>query len=173
MFEARRVPETRRRILAFLTDEGVRGLFFLPALMRPSQLELWLLCWLLSLAFRALCLQFVGATPGKQIFSLQVVSLRGPGQEALSWGQSLIRPLADDLSVFFGLLPRSVAILRLDRRHLSDVWAETKVIQIPERVSAPRRHFVFWVVFLIFELPSFGFSAFEIVERISPLFWGR
>jgi hypothetical protein len=75
--------------------------------------------------------------------------------------QSFLRVLADGLSLFFGLAPRALALLRLDRTHVSDWVAETRVVQLAPQTMLMRRH---WAVALIVVWISF-FSQFSRVYQ--------
>jgi len=158
---------TWRRVIAYWIDSFITGLCLLP---------FWIQVWggmffdqkvavdwqwlavglLLSLFYKWSFLYFLGATVGKLMMGLRVVSTSGTGEE-LGLFQSFLRVLADGLSFFFGLAPRALALLRLDRTHVSDWVAETRVVQIvPQTALISRR----WVAALIIIWISF-FSQFS------------
>ncbi len=115
----------------------------------------------LSLGFQACCLKWVGATPGKLMMGLRIVSRTGASE--LSWMQAFLRPLADALSLFFGLGPRALMFLRFDRTHISDWVAETQVRQFHARTHPPRRRWLLGLgLFLFLSGQSFHQSYQQI-----------
>lgn len=127
-----------RRFCAFIVDQILISLFFIP--VGEHGIRAWVTGedlfvpwhWIVisavaSLAFRTCFLYFLSATPGKFFLGLRVVSY--PDCNSLSFLQSLLRALADSLSLFFGYAPRTLALMRFDRRQVSDWIAETWVTQ--------------------------------------------
>lgn len=158
------VAETGRRLWAFLTDEAFRALFFLPFVFSKHQFSFLAASWFLYWSFRSANLFYFHSSPGKYLMSLKVRSLTS---SHLSLGSSLIRPLTDDLSVFFGFLPRLWLLIRFDRRHLSDFLAETQVVQAKNRAQFPHRRWglFFFLVFVC--APSAGLEALELLSQFS------
>jgi uncharacterized RDD family membrane protein YckC len=161
---------TWRRVLAYGIDSIIMGLCFLPFWMQVWGSMLldhevsvgwqWLgVVLLLQLFYKWLFLYFLGGTLGKLFLGLRVVSRTG--DENLGLMQSFLRVLADGLSLFFGLAPRALALLRLDRTHVSDWVAETRVVQLAPQTMLMRRH---WAVALIVVWISF-FSQFSRVYQ--------
>lgn len=109
----------------------------------------WLIAGLLlQLFYKWMFLYFVGATPGKLVMGLRVVPADAPESE-LGLLQSFLRVFADGLSLFFGLAPRALALVRLDRTHVSDWVAETRVVQLAPQPLLMKRHWVFAIAVLL------------------------
>lgn len=97
---------------------------------------------------------FVGATPGKMLMGLRLVSRyqgyamnpttaeMDSGSPELTLVQVLLRVLADSLSIFVGDSLKALIFFRLDRTHVSDWIAETRVVQTIPRNHPPRRRWI-------------------------------
>ena len=112
---------------------------------------------------------FFGATPGKMILGLKIVSKnqQSSGDPAgLGLFQSFLRVLADQLSIFFGHGLRFLVLMRLDRTHVSDWVAETQVVQTVPRKDAVKRH-LFWALLLCCWFSSIGFM--KIYSQVQSL----
>lgn len=153
------VPSTWRRLAAQSVDGVILGAFSLPIAVRGIQTYLatgifevewkWLVVsFTLQLLYKWLFLKFLGATIGKLLFGLRLVSRNGGGE--LGWLQALIRVITDSLSIFFGQATKVLLFLRFDRTHLSDWVAETRVIQFSPRVSPPHRRPVLTLVLFLY-----------------------
>jgi uncharacterized RDD family membrane protein YckC len=117
--------------------------------------------YLLRLFYKWMFLFFLGATFGKWLFGLRVVPALHPSA-SLGLMQSLLRVLTDDLSFFFGQALRALALVRLDRTHVSDWVAETRVVQFSKPGRSLRRH---WILALLVMVFSF-WSQFQSVYRL-------
>ena len=167
---------TWKRAFAYWIDSLISGIFLAPMWVpfikgMIYQDEVVFVSWsliALCLGFRLVwdmaCLYSLTATPGKLILGLKVISVSGA---PLSNLQCVLRVLADQFSFFFGIAPRAVAFLRLDRRHVSDWIAETKVVQSQPRETPPQRRVVL-AVFLIF-FAVFGRMAevYRLFQRVT------
>lgn len=151
---------TFRRVLAFLIDSFISGLCFLPvwiqllgAYFTTGVLKVsvpWLLVGLLlQLFYNWMFLYFLGGTVGKLIFGLRVVPSADPSRD-LGLFQSFLRVVTDALSLFFGQALRALALVRLDRTHVSDWVAETRVMQFKHRRSPPIRHWILAGLIVVF-----------------------
>ncbi len=158
---------TFRRFLALGLDHLVYGIFYLPvsiqawfSYFRSGYMEvewrLLILCFVLQFFFRVSFLRFLGATPAKLFFGLRIVNRHTGGE--LSWPQALIRVLTEHLSFFFGNSFLLLAFLRLDRTHLADWLAETRVVQLTPRLKPPHRRILFGLAFFVY-LFFTGFRA--------------
>lgn len=126
-----------------------------PSLSLPAIDLKWLLVgFSLQFFYRLLFFKYLGATIGKLIFGLRLVSQKN-GEE-LTWYQVGIRVLADHLSIFVGKGFFSLALLRFDRTHLSDWLAETRVVQKHELPRPPERYLIWAVVACAY----FSFTGF-------------
>jgi len=137
------VPSVTRRFFARVLDQIIFTFLWIPLFVQVvadfwhyglnSLVRLDLRYFFLGLGLqfivKVFCLKIWGATPGKLLLSLRLVSARGL-EEPLTWAQSLLRVAADGFSFFFGLGLFSFALLRYDRTHLSDRMAETKVVRL-------------------------------------------
>lgn len=163
---------TERRLLAFSIDSFFHFLCFLPvwiqtmgSYLKTQVLALdvnWLLIGLLFVLFyKWLFLYFLGGTVGKLIAGLRVVPAFDPSQ-SLGLMQSLLRVLTDSLSIFFGHALRALAFFRLDRTHVADWVAETRVMQFKPRKSYTVRR---WIVALVVMFFS-GTAQFQNMYRL-------
>lgn len=119
--------------------------------------------FLLQFAYRWLFLYFMGATLGKLMMGLRVVSF--PDEGPLTLMQSLIRVLTDGLSLFFNEGLRVLGLIRFDRRHVADWVAETQVRQRHPREHPPRPRWVLAVILCVyFSLTGF-LSAYSLFQR--------
>lgn len=155
------IPTWTLRIQASVIDQVLRFLFLAPfagALNwrlfffgEGDLLESWVklfLAWGMYCLFQGLALYWTGATPGKALRGLRLVSREqssrqgggGVGNASLSLQstQILVRLLVDELSFFFAFAPRALALFRFDRTHLSDWAAETRVICLESQGWVPR-----------------------------------
>ncbi|MEZ0392283.1 MAG: RDD family protein [Pseudobdellovibrionaceae bacterium] len=166
---------TGRRLMAFGVDSMIQGLCFLPlwihvvASVLDEQLLIvdfrWLaLCLLLILFYKWMFLYFLGGTLGKLIFGLRVVPRHHPG-EGLGLVQSFLRVLTDSLSLFFGHSLRALALLRLDRTHVSDWVAETRVVQWTQPKDILRRHWILASAIIFFSFTHQFSSLYRSVQN--------
>lgn len=152
------IPCLWRRAYAFYIDEGLRLTFYFPFLiLMAGETGLFgdpeisrralILAVLTSLSFRVVCLYLLGGTVGKLTCGLRLVDRRTGGP--LTFGQTLVRVVADELAVFFAFAPRALAYFRWDRMQLSDLLAETRVISLKEQHFFPERRPVFGAILVI------------------------
>ncbi len=119
--------------------------------------------------YRILFLKMYGATPGKLILGLRLISSAAQTKE-LTWLQTLIRVFADGLSFFFGLGLFSLALCRYDRCHVSDWLAETRVVRLSSEserlgLGAPSRH-IFGGLLFFFIFSTSGFlSVAQLLKK--------
>jgi uncharacterized RDD family membrane protein YckC len=162
---------TWRRLVAYWLDSMVLAFCWLPVFIqvwgsmayegRVAFEWRWLLVGvLLQLFYKWTFLYFLGGTIGKLIMGLRVVPAVDQ-QASLGLFQSFLRVFADALSIFFGHAPRALALLRLDRTHISDWVAETRVMQLAPQPLLMRRHLLL-AMFVI--LVSF-FSQFASIYQ--------
>jgi uncharacterized RDD family membrane protein YckC len=170
------VPSLFRRIVAFGIDSWIAGLFFLPvwiqlmgSLIRVGQMEVeiqWLLvCYGMQFLYSWFFLYFLGGTLGKLMMGLRVVPARDP-QVELGLFQSFLRVLTDQLSLFFGQALRALALVRLDRTHVSDWVAETRVVQLKPVNFKPRRHVLLALFIGVMSLTSQFREVDRIIQRV-------
>lgn len=117
-----------------------------------------------------LFLYFLAATPGKMVMGIRVIGRHrnGEGDEGLGLFQSFLRVFADQLSIFMGHGLRALALLRLDRTHVSDWVAETQVVQKAQRRAPVKRH-LFWALVLCVWFSCFGFM--KIYRQFQQISW--
>jgi len=162
-----------RRLIAYGLDSFIAGLCFLPvwiqivgSALQDQQVRIdwtWVaLGILLQLFYKWLFLYFLGGTLGKLLLGLRVVSRNQP-EKGLGLLQSLLRVLTDSLSFFFGNALRALALMRLDRTHVSDWVAETRVVQFSKPSSPTKRH-----IFLALVIMMVSFSnQFQAIYQIA------
>jgi uncharacterized RDD family membrane protein YckC len=157
---------TWRRLAAYWIDSMILAICWLPVTIqvlgsatfegRVAFEWRWLIVGvLLQLFYKWAFLYLMGGTIGKLIMGLRVVPAHD-FQTSLGLLQSFLRVFADGLSLFFGHAPRALALLRLDRTHISDWVAETRVMQFAPQPLFMKRH---WVIAAFVILISF-FSQF-------------
>jgi uncharacterized RDD family membrane protein YckC len=165
---------TEKRILAFGVDRIVEAILYLPIWVQLAasylsdgvysvSLRVVLACLLMHLLYDWMFLYFLGGTVGKLLFGLRVVPRREPFQ-TLTLMQSLLRPLTDRLSIFFGQALRALAFIRFDRTHVSDWVAETWVVQTVPRRRRPLRRYVLAVLIVLFSLSSSFLQFYRLVQ---------
>lgn len=148
-----------RRVSAYLVDSFILAMCFLPVWIQLIGSYLndgvwavsisWLLVgFLFQLFYKWLFLYFLGGTIGKLLFGLRVVPAAHP-ENSLGLFQSLLRVLTDSLSIFFGQALRAAALIRLDRTHVSDWVAETRVMQFEPLRSPPTRHWILAILVVV------------------------
>lgn len=166
---------TEKRVLAYLFDSLVTGIFFIPAWMQALGSYIddemiamdwqWLVaCQLMAFLYHWLFLYFLGATLGKLFFGLRVVPYHHPEKE-LGLMQSFLRVLTDELSFFFGEALKAVAFLRFDRTHVSDWVAETRVVQMVTRRRLPIRRKGLAVIVIIFSGWNSFAGAYQFIQN--------
>lgn len=169
-------PGMLRRILAFVIDSWIAGLFFAPvwiqllaSMLQFGQLEVdlsWvLICFLMQFAYSWLFLYFLGGTLGKLLLGLRVVPRSSP-TDPLGLFQSFLRVLTDQLSLFFGQSLRALALIRLDRTHVSDWVAETRVIQLKPSGFHARRHVILALLVALVSLVTQFQEAYRLVQSV-------
>ena len=166
---------TWKRSLAYFFDSLILNSCYWPLLLhiwKPMleghsvriPINLLLLVGLLVVFYKWMFLFFLGATPGKLIMGIRVVNRWNPDQ-SLGLMQSFLRVFADGLSLFFGLAPRALALIRFDRTHISDWIAETQVVQnLPH--SGVRRRWVLLAILIIYTSgPAHFMKAYRLFEN--------
>lgn len=167
---------TGRRLLAFWIDSFFLGLCFVPiwiqlvgAYIRDQEMSVswnWIVMgYLLRLLYKWMFLYFLGATVGKWLLGLRVVPRAHPA-DGLGLFQIFLRVLTDDLAFFFGQSLRALALLRLDRTHVSDWVAETRVVQFSKPQNSIKRHWILALVIIFFSFISQFQSVYELFQRL-------
>lgn len=151
------VAATAKRVAAFVADEILRVLAFVPwwIVMGARELsmatvwqtwEWFALCYAFHFFARIVCLKVLQATPGKFLFGLRLI---GRDHRELTWAQCLLRTFTDDISAVLGLATRILVFLRFDRTHLSDWIAETRVVQFVPRSRFPHRRWALTIILFV------------------------
>jgi uncharacterized RDD family membrane protein YckC len=165
---------TVRRLGAYVVDACIVGLLFLPVSLQAWQSYLargfveiewkWIaVCFLLQFSYRWLFLKLLGATLGKMLFGLRLISING--NEQLTWMQSFLRVMVDHLSIFLGEAFKALMFLRFDRTHLSDWVAETKVVQFQRRKSYPARRVFFTIILFLYLLVTGFLKSYRMAQH--------
>ena len=164
-----------RRIIAYVIDQIIVGFLYIPVWIQvvdswitseAIQIEWkWLLvCFGFQFLYKWIFLSLLGATVGKLLLGLQLVSVNT--NKRANWVQCLLRIFADHLSLFFGMGPRALALMRFDRRHLSDWVAETQVKQLFPRMTHPKRRLILSLILFIYFSISGLLTASELIQRL-------
>lgn len=185
------IARTWKRILAYFLDLLVLSFCWLPVKFFMWQpvvnyadaripINILFLSGALILFYKWMFLYFLGGTPGKLFLGLRIVN-RWDESRPLGLLQSLLRVLADALSLFFGLAPRAFALLRFDRTHFSDWIAETQVVQKMQHRAIKRRWWLPALVIIYISAPLHFMRIYHLAENlkfesghivIAPDFWG-
>jgi uncharacterized RDD family membrane protein YckC len=150
------LPSTWRRLWAFLIDQMVSMVMYLPffgafrqLVLTDNEVSLSIiqlgLMLLIPAIYEFVFLALMQATPGKWFMGLKVVPCNNADAK-LELGHCLLRPLVGRLSLLLSWAIYAVAFFRYDRTHLCDWVAETRVIQFKPRAARPR---VRWMLGLL------------------------
>jgi uncharacterized RDD family membrane protein YckC len=134
------IASTKKRVLAYLLDQIMTYVFYLPLLMKvglhyiKSGHEIlipW--SWLLSITclhvlFQVICLYTLRGLPAQWLLGLRVVSIYHP-EMGLSLSQCFIHAIADKFKFFIGNALYYSAFWNRERRHFVNLLAETRVVQ--------------------------------------------
>ncbi len=118
-----------------------------------------------EIAFKVTFLKFCGGTPGKLIFGLRVVDEQNP-EKPLDWGQSILRVWLDHFTLFFSFAFYFTALFRMDRRHVIDLIAHTRVVQKKPLQRVPIRRPVLAWIFIFISIAD----GVKSVDRVSRFF---
>ncbi len=162
-----------KRVVAYALDSAFIWLSLLPVWLQlfasyylkgePMLTWNWLLAgFLVALFYHWMFLYFLGATPGKLLLGLRVVSIHQ--NQDLGLFQSLLRVLTNSLSIFFGEALRALAFLRLDRRHVGDWVAETWVVQTHPLRHFPKRHWLLGTAIVFLSFTSSFHNIYTLVQ---------
>jgi uncharacterized RDD family membrane protein YckC len=140
------IASTKKRILAYLLDQIITYLFYLPLIIKVGLHYLktgsgheilipW--SWLISIIslhtiFQVICLYVLRGLPAQWLLGLRVVSVYHP-EIGLSLSQCFIHAIVEKLKFFIGNALYYSAFWNRERRHFINLLAETKVVQ---KVSA-------------------------------------
>jgi uncharacterized RDD family membrane protein YckC len=169
-------PDTFRRLCALVIDSiitsGFAAPLFVYAFITSPKNEGLLLpwtmlaaTWLMQLGYHVLFIYILKGSIGKLICGLRIVPFHNPN-EKLMFMQAVLRVLTDQFGFFFGHAHRALVFFRLDRRHLSDWIAETRVVQNFPRSRIPARR---WIVGLIalWVLATAGLQeSYELIQKL-------
>lgn len=164
-YEIEETASTKIRILiAFLNSLTTLVILVVPFQQQNFQLPVllsWLVIigWLIFIAVNYIVLvRLYGGTLYHILFNLRIIHANGT--HGLSWLQVGKRFLASSfLSFFTGPLSYAILFLNAERKHLGDLWAQTRVVSIKtrrkENPKAPR-HVLFCLVLVIGVLSTFA-----------------
>jgi uncharacterized RDD family membrane protein YckC len=168
-----------KRITAYWIDSIITWFCLLPVWIQligtyftdgaPILSVKWLIVGiLLALFYQWMFLYFLGGTLGKLLVGLRVVSIHQSQEFGQDLGlfQSLLRVLTNGLSIFFGDALRALAFLRLDRRHVGDWVAETRVVQSTPLGHFPRRHWVLGIVIFFLSFTSSFRDFYTLLQKV-------
>lgn len=157
-----------RRTIAYLFDELISSFLYLPIFIKILLLsftpvgdavsEDFILSWkwvlvsvFLVFIYEVVFLKMVGAMPAQLLLGLRVIPLESesPERKELSWGQSLLRVVADKFKYLVGFSGALLALTNSQRKTLSDYIAETKVIQLEPRAEALKSYSMVYVLVIL------------------------
>jgi uncharacterized RDD family membrane protein YckC len=152
-----------------LWNSIVSGLWVPSPLLEEMELPWGILLQMVigSSAYWALSQKLWGGSPGKMLFGLRIVDAKS--KKPISWRQSILRTISSWLNLLFGIAPVLVALLRLDRRQLSDLIAGTVVVQGQPRNSPPQVRRILASVLIVL----FGISGLISARDLSKKFQMR
>lgn len=169
---------TFKRFIAFLVDQFVFSFFLFPSVLgnlglilsekrMVISIDMWILGVLMIFISKVCFYYFVGATPGKMLMGLRLVSryqvyamnpttaeMDSGSAHELTLVQVFLRVLADSLSIFVGDSLKALMFFRLDRTHVSDWIAETRVVQLTPRNHPPRRRWIIGSILFVILLKN-------------------
>jgi uncharacterized RDD family membrane protein YckC len=118
-----------------------------------------------------LLVKLYGGTLFHILLNLRIIQV--DGKHGLTWLQTLKRFFAGNfLGMFAGLLPYSAAFLNVERRHVGDLWAKTRVISIKsEREDTPKapRPVLFSIVLVLGILNVFTQTKAYTLIEVTPV----
>lgn len=173
------VPSTSDRLWARIIDHGIVSLLLIPAfgwrafaLFASGEASFgWsdaLYLALMPIAYETLAVWLLGATVGKWVFSLRVVSTRAEGA-AIGFWDALTRTLVNCFSLLISYAGYSLMFFRTDRTHVGDWLAGTRVVCARERRD-PSRPRPILAIFLVHVFGLFGVASAMVFLR--GLEWG-
>jgi uncharacterized RDD family membrane protein YckC len=134
------IASTKKRVLAYLLDQFMTFIFYLPLILKvglhyiKSGHEIFIPWnWFISIVtlhiiFQVICLYILKALPAQWLLGLRVVSLYHP-ELGLSLSQCFIHAIVDKLKFFIGNAIYYSAFWNRERRHITNLLAETRVMQ--------------------------------------------
>lgn len=152
-------PSTWRRLCAFVLDQIISMVMYLPFFHAFSQLiftdgeaQLTLtqlgIMLMVPAIYEFIFLALMQATPGKWLMGLKVVPANN-AENKLEFAQCLLRPLTGRLSLLLSWAIYAVAFFRYDRTHICDWIAETRVVQYKPRAARTRIRWALGIVFIL------------------------
>lgn len=170
------VASTFRRVIAHLADELVGAIFWIPLVVKALvQLKYhqvlilpWSLvgiCWLSRMAYEMICIYSLQSLPAQYFLGLKIVSTHHP-ELGLSLAQVALRVLFAQFKYILGPSIYFMALFHRERQHLGDILAETRVMQVQERLFVPKVRFILGS-FLVYSslLGSLNESVTMVVEK--------
>jgi uncharacterized RDD family membrane protein YckC len=147
------VASTWKRIWARLIDQVLLGFIIVPLIWFFPAADGWMYMPVTSflgisvipLVYESAFYYLMNATPGKWIFGLKVV----PVNDGKHWGgRVLLRASSLYFTLFFSWALYLTALYRLDRRHVFDLLAETKVVS-QDHAAKMKLHPIFASILIV------------------------
>jgi uncharacterized RDD family membrane protein YckC len=168
---------TTRIVVGFLNSLTTILLLVIPFIKNGMQTP-FIISWYVVIGWAIyfivnfiLLVKLYGGTLFHILLNLRIIQV--DGTHGLTWLQTLKRFLAGNfLGMFAGLLPYSAAFLNVERRHLGDLWAKTRVISLKtERESSPKapRPVLFSIILLVGILNVFTQTKAYTLIEVTPL----
>lgn len=170
------IASTNRRVLAYLLDQFMSYIFFLPLFIKVGLhyfkfgheiLIPW--SWLISMVslhvlFQVICLYILGGLPAQWLFGLRVVSIYHP-EMGLSLSQCFIHAIVDKLKFFIGNALYFSAFWNRERRHIVNLLAETRVVQKEPSDGIPPARFAIGTILFVVSLVSGFYENASLVRH--------
>ena len=164
------LPSTWKRLGALFIDGLVLGLptgfCFLVGIYRIGENEVffpfipYILSAVAALGFQFYFLKKFSTTVGKMALGLVVTDAKTlrPG---LTTAQALLRLFSGFLALIFSLAPMAYALVREDRRQISDIIAGTQVMQKTPRKKAPKKRWIIGSVVMVYFVFMGPYSSYN------------
>ena len=175
------VANTFRRCVAHLSDESFGLIFWIPLFVKVmKQMEQgeavlipwnWILgLWIARMTFEIICVYVLQALPAQYFLGLRIRSTYYP-ELGLSLSQCMVRVLFSQMKYLLGPAIYFMALFHRERQHLIDIIAETRVVQIQERVFLPKSRYLIGSILVYTSLYSslqksvYYFSEAKITKK--------
>lgn len=166
-------PKSSTRLNAFIIDSILRWVMVIPFIKpllavisdEEVSISLWYVIFiaLYWFVYDFVFLALFQATPGKILMSLRVDSKDG---NELAWEQAFLRVLSTRVTFFLGLGLYATALFSMERRHLFDWFAGTRVLTEKPVQENFRKHWVFGTLVILFYLSDGLFYSAALMANI-------
>jgi uncharacterized RDD family membrane protein YckC len=170
------IASTKKRVLAYLFDQVMTYIFYLPLILKVGIHYLksghevlipW--SWIISITglhmiFQVICLYVLNGSPAQWLLGLRVVSTYHP-ELGLSLSQCFIHVIGDKLKFFIGNALYYSAFWDRDRRHFINLLAETKIVQKEPFDALLKPRLVIGSILFVIAMASSFYENIGIIEH--------